>query len=167
MGLDMYLTRQIYIGGMYEHNQVKGNIEIETRGIKIPLELKKIQYIDEHAGYWRKANAIHKWFVDNVQEGTDDCKTYDVEIEQLKKLLEICKTIKKEAVLENGIIKNADFISTLLPTQAGFFFGSTEYNEYYLEDIELTIEIIENQLKREKELNDKHISTYLQYHSSW
>lgn len=25
-------------------------------------------------GYWRKANHIHKWFVDCVQDGEDDCE---------------------------------------------------------------------------------------------
>ena len=29
----------------------------------------------EEVGYWRKANAIHGWFVRNVQNGKDDCGT--------------------------------------------------------------------------------------------
>ena len=41
-------------------------------------------------GYWRKANHIHKWFVDNVQDGEDDCREYDVSIEQLHELRNIC-----------------------------------------------------------------------------
>jgi len=37
--------------------------------------------------YWRKANQIHNWFVDNVQGGDDDCREYGVSIEHLKELL--------------------------------------------------------------------------------
>ena len=29
--------------------------------------------------YWRKANAIHGWFVKNAQQGIDDCRTYSVD----------------------------------------------------------------------------------------
>ena len=29
--------------------------------------------IIEQVGYWRKANQIHNWFVENVQDGEDDC----------------------------------------------------------------------------------------------
>ena len=41
--------------------------------------------------YWRKANAIHKWFVENVQEGVDDCGEYEVTVEQLTELRDLCK----------------------------------------------------------------------------
>lgn len=37
--------------------------------------------------YWRKANHIHKWFVDNVQYGVDDCGTYEVTEADLKKTI--------------------------------------------------------------------------------
>ena len=39
-------------------------------------------------GYWRKANAVHNWFVDNVQDGNDGCKHYWVSKEDLQKLLD-------------------------------------------------------------------------------
>lgn len=86
----MYLTREKYIGANYEHNQVKGIIDITVRGKKIPIDLKKVNCIRESVGYWRKANQIHKWFVDNVQDGNDDCKSYYVSTEDLEKLLNIC-----------------------------------------------------------------------------
>lgn len=188
MGLDMYLTRKIYVGANYEHNEIKGVIDLEKCGKKIPLVLEKVTYIEEDAGYWRKANQIHKWFVDNVQDGEDDCGTYDVSIEQLKELLILCKEVKEKAIIEDGhvkngerlvdgkflpimeegkIIKNADEIAKILPTTDGFFFGSTDYNQYYMQDIEYTINLIEEQLKRDKELKGKNIFTYLEYHSSW
>ena len=44
-------------------------------------------------GYWRKANAIHKWFVDNVQNGVDDCGEYKVTKEQLIQLHNACNDV--------------------------------------------------------------------------
>jgi hypothetical protein len=71
--------------------------------------------------YWRKANEIHNWFVQNIQNGEDDCNSYFIPREKLKELVNLCKTVKQT--------KNTD----LLPTQSGFFFGSTEHDEYYYE----------------------------------
>lgn len=34
--------------------------------------------IAEDVGYWRKANAIHAWFVKNVQGGVDNCQSHEV-----------------------------------------------------------------------------------------
>ena len=188
MGLDMYLTRKKYIGGNYEHNKVKGIIDLEKNGTKIPIDLSKISYIDEEVLYWRKANAIHKWFVDNIQEGTDDCKDYYVSSKDLKELLEICNEVIEKAILidgqiqvsesfkdgkwvanyENGkVIKNVEEISKILPTESGFFFGGTEYDEYYLEDIKYTIEKLTEILEEEKELNENRISYHYEYSSSW
>lgn len=145
MGLDMYLIRRKYIGGNYEHNKVKGEINIESNGIKIPVDLNKITYIEEDVGYWRKANEVHKWFVDNVQNGIDDCGSYEVSTKKLQVLLDICKKIKDTVILEDGkiyngesikdgqwiknyvdgkVVKNPEICEELLPTQSGFLFGS-------------------------------------------
>ena len=188
MGLDMYLVRKKYIGAKYEHRNVKGKVKIKINGKKIPIEFNKISYIEEDVGYWRKANAIHKWFVDNVQEGNDDCKQYYVGTELLQELLDTCKEIKEKAILkkgkitngykgtENGLepiledgkyIENVEEISQLLPTEEGFFFGSTDYDEYYIYDIENTIKILEKVLKEEDELNKQGFYSDFFYQSSW
>lgn len=93
--------------------------------------------IFQNIAYWRKANQIHKWFVENVQGGTDDCNMYKVEKGQLEELLSTCKLVKE----------NQKLASKLLPTQCGFFFGGTEYDEYYMEDIDHTIKALEKVLK--------------------
>lgn len=89
--------------------------------------------IFEQVGYWRKANAIHGWFVRNVQNDVDDCGTYIVTKEQLEELKILC-----ESVL-SGKVKG----KKVLPTQPGFFFGSYEYDEDYMDDLRNTIEIID------------------------
>jgi hypothetical protein len=150
MGLDMYLTKRTYIGANYEHRNIAGEINLTKDGNPIPINPKRISEIIEHIGYWRKANHIHKWFVDNVQEGTDDCGDYWVSKENLEKLLAECKKVVEKPVVAAAV----------LPTQSGFFFGSTDYDEYYLSDIEDTIKIVEQAIM-EAETGD------IYYHSSW
>ena len=158
MGLDMYLRKRIYIGANYEHNKIGGEINLTKDGVPIKIELNKVTYIIEDCGYWRKANGIHAWFVENIQEGEDDCKEYYVSASKLEKLLNICLQIKA----------NPTLAPELLPTQDGFFFGNTDYTDYYWEDIDLTINIINEILSDTVEINGK---TFLRgeiyYQSSW
>lgn len=152
MGLDMFLYKKNYIwqGDWVkpEHKQeviVKKGGEVDTN-----IKPEKIKYVVEEAGYWRKANQIHQWFVENVQRGTDDCGNYWVTRENLEELLGICKQIKEDNSLADS----------LLPTQSGFFFGGTEYDEWYFQNIDNTIEILE------EALSDENADDF-EYHSSW
>lgn len=109
--------------------------------------------------YWRKANAIHKWFVNEVQDGNDDCGTYEVDIEKLRELRHICERIVEQCPLvdgkvncgrrfENGkwhdiiedgkVMDNVEVAEELLPTASGFFFGSTSYDQWYYEEVKDT-----------------------------
>ena len=109
----------------------------------------------EEVGYWRKGNQIHKWFVDNCQNGIDECQMVVVKKENLEELLVICL----------DIINNKDNKSLAkreLPTQNGFFFGGTEYDEYYFQEIESTIEILKKVLE---ETNFE--ENVITYQSSW
>ncbi len=139
--------------------------------------------IFDEVGYWRKANQIHAWFVKNVQNGYDDCKEYEVSEEQLEELLDICKRVKDSSKLVKGKIANGEtykngrwetvwedgeyiedptIAKELLPTASGFFFGGTEYDQWYMEDINHTIDVLTKVL--EETDFDKEIITYS---SSW
>lgn len=188
MGLDMFLIRKKYVGAEYEHRNVKGTIYITIGDKQLPVDFDRVSYIEESVGYWRKANAIHNWFVENVQDGVDDCKSYYVSTEQLEELLKLCKKVKKTAImkhgqiqngsrLENGewkpimeegdYIENAEEIEELLPTTDGCFFGSTNYDEWYMQDIDYTIDLLKKLLKEEKELNELGFYSDFEYSSSW
>lgn len=188
MGLDMYLTRKKYVGANYEHRNIKGIIDIKMGDKQIPVDFKKVTYIEEESCYWRKANAIHKWFVDKVQGGIDDCKPYYVELSDLEDLLSLCKEVKEKAIIKSGKIKNgetlkngewepimedgeyienADEIAKILPTTSGCFFGSVDYDQWYMQDIEYTIKKLEEIIKKEKEENEKGIYSDYYYQSSW
>jgi hypothetical protein len=183
MGLDQYLEKHIFIGAEFEHRAVIGSIKLKVEGKPVKIDMKKVSEIVERAAYWRKANAIHAWFVQNVQEGEDDCGDYYVSDEDLQKLLgdvemviasltgdQPTKTIQVETGWKGGettyadieVFTNTEIAEKLLPTQDGFFFGSTEYDQYYLEDLEYTRDILTEILN---DLESWDVSYY--YTSSW
>ena len=120
--------------------------------------------IIEQVGYWRKANQIHNWFVEHVQDGEDDCGYHhEVTKEILEELLDTCEQVYNSCTMMMGLVENGKTLvdgkwesnmepgkriidpsvaDELLPTASGFFFGSTDYDEYYVMDIEATIDII-------------------------
>ena len=76
MGLDMYLTKKHYVQN-WEHTQLEKRFEVTIKqGDKTygNIDASKVKYIEEEAGYWRKSNHIHRWFVENLQDGIDDCQ---------------------------------------------------------------------------------------------
>lgn len=106
----------------------------------------------QQIAYWRKANHIHNWFVENIQNGTDDCGYYEVTKEQLEQLLEICIEVRDNSKMIHDsegetYIKDTSTAERLLPTKSGFFFGSTDYDKWYLEDIRYTIKELRKILK--------------------
>ena len=103
--------------------------------------IKKQKSKGVEVAYWRKANAIHGWFVDNIQDGVDDQNEYYVSKEKLEELLNLCKKINEMIVLnEKGGVKNIGEIEELLPVCEGFFFGDYSYSSWYVDDIKDTIE---------------------------
>lgn len=136
----MNLTRKIYIS---QEDKDKGVLMIPD------VNFKKVSYIIEDAAYWRKANAIHQWFVEHVQDGVDDCKEYFVSDDDLINLLKTVDTV----------LEHKEKAPELLPTKDGFFFGNTEYNEDYFSDLAYTRNVL-------RELAEHKKGTYY-YQSSW
>ncbi len=146
MGLDMYLNAKRYISKYSD----------EDLGTKLAQEFpelakigKSLNGVSVEAMYWRKANAIHAWFVRNVQNGTDDCGHYYVSRDQLRELLD---TIEKA-------LDNRD--SSQLPPTGGFFFGSTDVDDWYWEDLKNTRDALETVVNSYTDDWD------FEYHSSW
>ena len=153
MGLDMFLTKE-----------------------------NRITHKVDELIYWRKANAIHRFFLENgeiVQDGVSAIISKEV----IEDLLDKCNEVLEKAIVKEGkinvgrqfkdgewieltrdgkYIENVDEIESILPTQDGFFFGSTDYDEFYLEDIKWTKEQLEKVLK-EVDFNQNEVV----YDSSW
>ena len=160
MGLDMHLSKKTYVQNWDHHTPEERHEVIVKKGGKLVETIKahRVKYIEEEVAYWRKANHIHKWFVDTVQGGEDNCNQYYVENGDLVNLLEVCKKVKEDP----------SKAEELLPTTEGFFFGSTDYNEYYMKDIDYTIEILEEAISEyELEAANKRYNGDYFYSSSW
>lgn len=155
MGLDQYLYAKKYTSNSEflgkerntEFTKLKELVGDDARFLEprvpaISIEMK--------VGYWRKANAIHQWFVDNCQNGEDDCRSSYVGREKLEELMSVV----------NQVLTTPDEAQDLLPTQSGFFFGSTEYDEWYFRDLKDTKEILERCLAMPDEW-------HFEYQSSW
>lgn len=146
MGLDMYLEAERYVSEYFDEKDGERAAKINELFPEFGnLPVKKIRV---EAAYWRKANAIHKWFVDNVQDGVDECQESYVDREQLETLRQLC--------LEVLDTKDA----SKLPPQAGFFFGSTDIDEWYFEDLRNTVEKLDNVLAMPNSLE-------FYYRASW
>jgi hypothetical protein len=163
MGLDMYLYREIYVGAQHEYRNVQGTVELThaaDNGERMPInvDVNKIVSITEHLVYWRKANAIHNWFVKNVQGGNDDCTEYHVRRSDLEELWQICNEILNVEDKE----KRDNLAYKLLPPVSGFFFGSTNLDEWYYMDLEKTRDILGKELEKPAQFEISY-----KYQSSW
>ncbi len=165
MGLDMYLSARKHINKIdwnkldrdsdtkySEATTPQWNDVVKSAGVDTLVDKESIYGVDVsiNVAYWRKANQIHKWFVDNVQGGEDNCGEYYVSREKLKELLTTCRQalFKKDP-------------SELMPS-AGFFFGSYDIDQYYWQDIKDTIKQIAPLIE-----NDEYKDLSYYYQSSW
>lgn len=144
----MYLTTKLYVGFDREA-EIKATVkDIDPAG----LGKYRLKFIEFEVGYWRKANQIHGWFVQNVQDGKDDRGNYPVLLEQLQDLKAVCEEV----------LNDHSLVQEKLPPRQGFFFGSYEIDEYYFRDLEDTLDILNKIFE-----NPKHELWDLYYHSSW
>ena len=154
MGLDMYLSAKRYLWDFGENND---NEIINAVGKLIPeMAGHRVKQIEVEIMYWRKANAIHKWFVDNVQDGVDECQEAYVSADKLVELQQVCQMV----------MDNPDRAASLLPSQSGFFFGGTEYDEGYFMYVERTLKWLDGMLTMGA-LDPKFKKWDFYYHSSW
>ena len=164
MGLDMYLylrKRNYYCGGDWRSDEDKKKAKYPKELVEFEKEIKDVNFPsiydtkEYQIGYWRKANAVHGWFVENCADGVDDCRDIYVSREKAKDLLTLC----------DKVLADHSKASEELPTQEGFFFGSQKYDEWYFEDIEYTQHILEKVLAF---LETKEGKEYdIIYHASW
>lgn len=150
MGLDMYLSKRTYLQN-WAHKEDKHKVVVTTNGqTRLDIKPERVTYVHEEIMYWRKVSAVHAWFVKNVQDGIDECQESYVTIEQLDELATICEKVIRD---ENP---------KLLPASPGFFFGSTEYDRYYWEQIEETAKLLREEIRN----NQEEYPEYM-YQASW
>jgi len=172
MGLDMYLSKRTFVKN-WDHTkpEERHKITIKKGGKKTDIKEERISEITEDILQWRKANAIHNWFETNVAEIENGREVF-VGREKLTELLNTCEKVLKHSELVKGKITNGysfdekgkkvyeledgEYIQDpsvaeeLLPTQAGFFFGGTDYDQYYYNDIKETAESLKKLLEEDE-----------------
>ena len=126
MGLDMYLSGKRYMSTVFkkedgEKQEAIQKLFPELEGMTGRWgDASPVKEVSIDVGYWRKANAIHDWFVRECQGGVDECQPSYVGREQLVELKEACEQV----------LADRSKAKELLPTASGFFFGSTDYDEW-------------------------------------
>jgi hypothetical protein len=174
MGLDMYLkaTRSLF-GGEFGKSMKTDSLHRSIKDLLLSEDIdlhpeSEMMTLKINIGYWRKANAIHAWFVKNVQGGKDEYQESPVERHQLLELKQACMTVLNSIeTVESDVTAGTKFEAgkvvvltepgrkitnplaahEVLPTQQGFFFGGTEYDSYYISDLEDTIKILDRAIK--------------------
>jgi hypothetical protein len=165
MGLDMYLSAKKHLSKI-NYKVLHDNRELDYNAPEAVypefnqlMELTQLSNVatdmygatvEVTCAYWRKANQIHNWFVTNVQGGEDNCGEYYVQSDKLIELLAICK----------HSLETKD--PSLLPPREGFFFGGTDIDEWYWNDLKSTISQLERILAL-PEFDNLSFS----YNSSW
>ena len=176
----MYLSKKTYVKNWLIGESRDSVLVMHDGKPRTDIIADRIEYIIEGVAYWRKANAIHRWFVENVQDGNDDCRSYPVHREQLTQLRDVCDKVlaastliegkiangyhyengEETPILEDGkLIKDATLAEEILPAHIGFFFGSTDYDQYYYDDLVSTRDVLDKVLAEPGER--------FEYHASW
>ena len=159
MGLDMYIFKvkktKHTIDELHELDREPNPndpkiVEFLPLDQPYPDTFKDYYTIFKKVAYWRKFNALHNWFVTHVQVGIDNCAHYELDKDVLIDLLETLLNAKSE-----------NDPSEMMPV-SGFFFGSTDVDEYYWEHIEKAIDEISNLID-----NTNWDKERLFYTSSW
>ncbi len=176
MGLDMYLQAEKYVSG-YNFANLDGERPEEFRNVIEAAGLQGLLGPESNSAsvavtvaYWRKANAIHSWFVNNVQDGKDECQRSYVSEDQLRELLDTVTQILDtyDGDLENvWQVSHVEFdkglADELLAPKSGFFFGSYDMDGYYLSDLYST----QKQITAALESAEKVGGVDFYYRASW
>ena len=155
MGLDSYLYAKKFVASASweseeECNTVKDIANLMGGNVFLLDDLQFAE-VKLQLAYWRKANQIHKFFVDECGNGVDDQQDIYVERDDLKDLLQRCESI----------LEDHSKAEELLPSQSGFFFGSTDYDQWYFENLKRTVPILKKILENAPE------DWEFEYHASW
>lgn len=106
-------------------------------------------------GYFRKFNALHSYIVKTFANGIDICQDVFLFKEDVKKIKKVLDDILETA-------NTTEKAKELLPTQSGFFFGGTNYDEYYFNEAKVAADLMQNLLD-----NFDFVNYQLVYKASW
>lgn len=164
MGLDQYFYEKRYLrmkAKALKNESDRPSIRVEAytdiRGQKHDAEIiDGVSSLIRQVGYFRKANEIQAFIEDKYAAdfgGDINCKDVYLTKDVIMELYDICK----ELLAIKGKKKFTEVAAEKLPTCSGFFFGSTEYDEYYKEDLRQYVNMVDKM-----DLDNENIDYY--YH---
>ena len=166
MGLDMYLYANKYDNkSTYNYDEEKKDKVSKTfypRALnKLARKHADYNFLSKETfyqiGYWRKFNALHGFIVEHYADGRDECQKIYLSKDDIKEILNTLKEVKANPNSAMGI----------MPPTSGFFFGSKDIDEWFIKDVEYSIELFEDVLEM-LEKNDKRKNYYeIYYQASW
>ena len=150
MGLDMYLEAKRHVAPCDPRTEPTRRAIGTAIGYMPPKEkpgqdasLLEVSGVTVRVGYWRKFDALHRWFVNNAQEGHDDCRPAFVSVDTLMDLEE-----KLEQVGDD-------------PASASEHFTTDEDEALDEDDVDYTLKV----LHHAKRLQEQGWDIY--YRASW
>lgn len=166
MGLDMYLearrsysvdweaTREAEPGEFIPEQQTLEALDILGLNLSDIGDALPSVTISTTIAYWRKANAIHGWFVNTLADGRDECQELYATRDDLTNLRDLCEELLAGRNEQDALEK--------LPPMGGFFFGTYEVDDWYWDTLEYTRNRLAEILNNQKFANHSFI-----YQASW
>jgi hypothetical protein len=150
MGLDMYLEAKLHLPPYDKALDPVRRAIGQAIGYTPPMEkpdndatLMEITGVTVRVGYWRKFDSLHRWFVNHVQEGHDDCRPAYVSPETLAELEEQLDQVSND------------------PASASEYFVREDDDPMTEDDIDYTLRIV----AQAKKLQERGWDIY--YRASW
>ena len=124
----------------------------------------------EEVGYWRKANQVLRW-IDTHVAPVENCERIKLSLDNIRELRDDCQKVIDGSELVEGkvktgvnyvdgkpiphytdclVIANPELAEKIMPIEDGFFYGSTDYNEWYINQLKDTVKICEEILDNPK-----------------
>jgi hypothetical protein len=155
MGLDMFLTARTSISN-WTHSKPEQHDLYQNVVSGLALGADDLDgdfpiiRVEVPVAYWRKAHQIHDWFVENNQDGVDNCGEYYVSRVSLEALHLLC----------NQVLEKPELAPEILPL--GYSPAVDNYDEWYFDQITNTRDMLRKVLD-----NFKFNEYDLFYSSSW
>ena len=121
------IYKSIFPEGMKLFTKYEHTYSRMLDGVKSLEEVEKFfnqfeeYYYAESDVYFRKVNFVYHYFSDKL---VDECCFADKS--DIEELISRC----------DKVLADHSLAEELLPTQSGFFFGSTDYDDWYFKDVE-------------------------------
>ena len=130
------------------YQYTKGVLDLPELEEKIKDEVNMAY--EEYDAYFRKVNFIFYYFDQTIGTMQDQWFAF-VKPEDVDDLIDRCERV----------LKNHELAHSLLPTQSGFFFGSTDYDDWYFSDVKSCLK----QMKKYRKLLKDGVTGYVIF--SW